>query len=102
MSHPRSRPISLAALTVLDLSPPDMATCAAEAGFSHLGVRLIPATPTEPQHDLVNDAALRRALVARLADTGVKVLDAEIFRLRPETEVSAYEPAVACAAGLGA
>jgi hypothetical protein len=42
------RPISLAALTVLELTPPEMVGCAAEAGFSHVGIRLLPATPTEP------------------------------------------------------
>ncbi|TMG83723.1 MAG: sugar phosphate isomerase/epimerase, partial [Betaproteobacteria bacterium] len=31
-----TRPLSLAALTVLELSPPDMVACAAEAGYSHV------------------------------------------------------------------
>ena len=97
-----TRPISLAALTVLELTPPDMVSCAADAGFSHVGIRLIPATPTEPQYDLVGDTPLLREVVRRLADTGVKVLDVEIFRLKPETDVAAYEPAIACAARLGA
>jgi len=42
------RIFSLSALTVLELPPPDMVTCAREAGYSHVGLRLIPATPTEP------------------------------------------------------
>ena len=97
-----NRPISLAALTVLELSPPDMVTCAAEAGYSHVGIRLIPATPTEPQHELVGDTPLLREVLARLADTGVQVLDAEIFRIKPDTRVAEYEAAVATAARLGA
>ncbi|MBN8441846.1 MAG: sugar phosphate isomerase/epimerase [Thauera sp.] len=97
-----TRPISLAALTVLELAPPDMVTCAAEAGFSHVGIRLLPATPTEPQYDLVGDTPLLRDLERRLADTGVKVLDVEIFRMKPETRVADYEAAVATAARLGA
>lgn len=97
-----NRPISLAALTVLELSPPDMVTCAAEAGFSHVGIRLIPATPTEPQHELVGDTPLLREVLARLADTGVQVLDAEIFRIKPDTRVAGHEAAVATAARLGA
>ena len=36
-----TRPLSLAALTVLELTPPEMVTCAAEAGFSHVGIRLL-------------------------------------------------------------
>lgn len=97
-----TRSISLAALTVLELTPPDMVTCAAEAGFSHVGIRLIAATPTEPQYDLVGDTPLTREIERRLADTGVKVLDVEIFRLKPDTRVADYEAAIATAARLGA
>lgn len=97
-----SRPISLAALTVLELTPPDMVTCAIDAGFSHVGIRLIPATPTEPQYDLVGDAPMLRALEQRLRDTGVRVLDVEIFRIKPDTRIADYEAAMATAARLGA
>jgi sugar phosphate isomerase/epimerase len=97
-----ARPISLAALTVLDLTPGGLVDCAAEAGFSHVGIRLLPATSTEPQYDLVGDTPLLREVERRLADTGVKVLDAEIFRLKPETRVAACEAAIATAARLGA
>ena len=97
-----TRPISLAALTVLELTPPEMVTCAAEAGFSHVGIRLLPATPTEPQYDIVGDTPLLREVERRLADTGVKVLDVEIFRIKPETRVADYEAAIATAARLGA
>jgi sugar phosphate isomerase/epimerase len=97
-----TRPISLAALTVLELTPPELVTCAARAGFSHVGIRLLPATPTEPQYDIVGDTPLLREVESRLADTGVKVLDAEIFRLKPETAVGHYEAAIATAARLGA
>jgi sugar phosphate isomerase/epimerase len=97
-----TRPISLAALTVLELTPPDMVSCAAEAGFSHVGIRLLPATPTEPQYDLVGDTPLLREVQRRLADTGVKVLDVEIFRIKPETRIADYEAAIATAARLGA
>lgn len=101
-----TRPISLAALTVLELTPPQMVTCAAEAGFSHVGIRLLPATPTEARHDIVgnivDDRPLLREVEARLADTGVKVLDVEIFRIKPDTRVADYEAAIATAARLGA
>jgi sugar phosphate isomerase/epimerase len=97
-----TRPISLAALTVLELTPPEMVSCAADAGFSHVGIRLLPATPTEPQYDLVGDTPLLREVAARLADTGVQVLDAEIFRLKPDTRVADCEAAIATAARLGA
>jgi sugar phosphate isomerase/epimerase len=97
-----SRPISLAALTVLELTPPDMVTCAAGAGFTHVGIRLIPATSTEPRYDLIGDMPLVREIERRLAETGIGVLDVEIFRLKPETLVADYEAAIATAARLGA
>ena len=97
-----TRPISLAALTVLELTPPEMVMCAAEAGFSHIGIRLLPATTTEPQYDLVGDTPLLREVERRLAATGVEVLDVEIFRIKPETRVADHEAAIATAARLGA
>ena len=66
---------------MLELTPPEMVTCAAEAGFSHVGIRLLPATTTEPHYDLVGKTPLLREVERRLADTGVKVLDVEIFRI---------------------
>ncbi|KQP49239.1 sugar phosphate isomerase/epimerase [Pseudorhodoferax sp. Leaf274] len=97
-----NRPISLAALTVLELAPPAMVRCAADAGYSHIGMRLIPATATEPQYDIVGDTPLLREVEAALADTGVKVLDAEIFRIQPGKRAADYEAAIATAARLGA
>jgi sugar phosphate isomerase/epimerase len=97
-----TRPISLAALTVLELTPPRMVDCAAEAGFSHVGIRLLPATPTEARYDIVGDTPMLREVERRLADTGVRVLDVEIFRLKPDTRVDDYEAAVATAARLRA
>jgi sugar phosphate isomerase/epimerase len=97
-----NRPLSLAALTVLELTPPAMVTCAHEAGYSHVGIRLIPATPTEPAYDLVGDTPLLREVEARLADTGIRVLDVEIFRIRPDRRAADDEAAIATAARLGA
>ncbi|MGG5292077.1 sugar phosphate isomerase/epimerase family protein [Pseudomonas shirazensis] len=83
---------SLAALTVLELSPPDMVEVAARAGYSHVGLRLEPATPEEHHFPLVADAQLRRQTLQRLRDTGTKVLDIEILRLKPDTQVQAFLP----------
>lgn len=97
-----SRILSLAALTVLELSQVDRIHAAAEAGFSHVGLRLIAATPQEAHEDLVHDPVRRRAVQQALRSTGVQVLDAEIFRLRPATVLADLEPAIALAAELGA
>jgi sugar phosphate isomerase/epimerase len=96
------RAFSLAALTVLELSPPEMVAVAAEAGFSHVGLRLVPATPDEPQYPFIGDTPLVRETLARLAATGVKCLDVEIVRLKPDTNVADYVPMLETGARLGA
>lgn len=97
-----ARSIGLAALTVLELTPPQMVDCAAQAGYSHVGLRLIPATPSEPHYATIGDTPLMREVLARLADTSVAVLDVEILRLRPETDVRDFLPLLETAARLHA
>jgi sugar phosphate isomerase/epimerase len=96
------RPIALAALTVLELTPPQMVDCAAQAGYSHVGLRLIPATPTEPHYATIGDTPLMREVTARLAATGIGVLDVEILRLKPDTDVRHFLPVLETAARVGA
>jgi sugar phosphate isomerase/epimerase len=96
------RKLSLSALTVLELTPPQMVTCAAQAGYDFVGLRLLPATQTEVRHDIVGRTPLMRETLAALKDTGIGVLDAEILRLKPETNVADYEPMLATAAEFGA
>ncbi|HEY3180774.1 MAG TPA: sugar phosphate isomerase/epimerase family protein [Casimicrobiaceae bacterium] len=95
-------PIGLAALTVLELSPPDMVSCAAEAGFASIGLRLVPPTAEEVQHPMIGDTPLVRETARRLADTGIPVLDIELFRLKPDTNVADYRAALETGARLGA
>jgi sugar phosphate isomerase/epimerase len=99
MAH---RSIGVAPLTHLALSPAQMVSNAAAAGFDGVGLRLIPATPTEPQHKCIGDTAAVRETEQRLKDSGLKVLDIEIFRLQPETRISDFEAALATGARLGA
>ncbi|HEV3240010.1 MAG TPA: sugar phosphate isomerase/epimerase [Casimicrobiaceae bacterium] len=97
-----TRALSLAALTVLELSPPQMVACAADAGYAHVGLRLLPATDNEPTWPVIGDTPMVRELERRLADSGVRTLDIEIFRLRPETDTRSYLPALETGARLGA
>jgi sugar phosphate isomerase/epimerase len=89
MSTRSHRRISLGYLTVNGVSLAEHITVAAEAGFESVGLRLLGSRPPEPEH-FRNEATLREA-EKRLADTGVTVLDSEIFWLRPDTDVSAYK-----------
>lgn len=96
------RIFSLASLTVLEVSPPEMIEIAARAGYSHVGLRLVPATLEEQHFPLVADPGLLRQTLTRLRDTGIRVLDVEILRLKPETCVADFEVILAVGAELGA
>jgi sugar phosphate isomerase/epimerase len=102
MSKKNRRPLSLAALTVIELTPPQMVQCAADAGYDFVGLRLLPATDQEVRYDFIGDTPLKRETLACLKDTGVRVLDAEILRLKPDTDVTTYLPMLETAAELGA
>ena len=90
------RKIALAALTCIELAPPELVSAAAAAGYDCVGLRLIP----------VAGQTLRpfeqRELERRLADTGVSVMDVEVFRLSPDTRIADFEPTLAIAARLRA
>jgi len=92
----QARPIGLAALTVLELAPHEQVSAAADAGYDCVGLRLVRvASQTLPPFD-------ERETERRLADSGVRVLDVEVFRLAPETRVAEFEPVLAAAARLRA
>lgn len=78
-----------------------MVEAAARAGYSHVGLRLVPATEQEQHYPLVANADLRRQTQARLRDTGIQVLDLEILRLKPDTCVADFEAILAVGAELG-
>jgi sugar phosphate isomerase/epimerase len=97
------RQISLAHLTVLDTTPPELVTVAATAGFRSIGIRLT-ATPSVgiPPYDILNDGPLLRETLSRLADTGVSVLDTEFLRFEPEHPIGIPEGFLEVSARLGA
>lgn len=72
-------------------------SCAADAGYSHVGLRLVPVAGQPHVHPL--DAS---AIERRLRDTGIKVLDVEVFRLDAQTRVADFEDMLATCARLGA
>ncbi len=93
---------SLAHLTVLSLTPPQLVEVAARTGYEYVGVRITRVTPQEVLYDLARDRALMRETKARLADTGVAVLDVELFRMDPALEPEHFEPELDASAELGA
>jgi sugar phosphate isomerase/epimerase len=93
---------SLAHLTVLDLTPPEVISVAAAAGCAQAGLRLIPVAPGAEGYPLMDDAAMMRETLARMADTGVTVADLEIVMLRADTDIAALRPFLEAGARLGA
>jgi len=98
-----THPISLAHLTVLDTTPPELVTVAAEAGFRTVGIRLT-ATPSVgvPPYDVLHDGPVLRETLRRLADTGVAVLDTEFLRFEPDQPVGVPDGFLEVSARLGA
>jgi sugar phosphate isomerase/epimerase len=96
------RRLSLASLTALHVPPPELIRLAEAAGLGLVGaLRLVPASDGTGA-DLVGDVALRRATAQALADTGLGVLDVEVFRVRPGVSAADAEPLLAIGAELGA
>ena len=93
---------SLAHLTVLSLPPPEVLRVAARTGYRSVGLRLLAAPGALPVYPLMHDAALLRATRAAMAETGIAVLDIELVRLTPDSDVTSLEPFIAAGAELGA
>jgi sugar phosphate isomerase/epimerase len=103
VSIPSGRTLSLAHLTVLDTTPPELVTVAAAAGFRTVGIRLT-ATPSVgvPPYDCLREGPMLRETLTRLADTGVSVLDTEFLRFEPEQPTGIPEGFLEVSARLGA
>lgn len=93
---------SLAHLTVLSLTPPQVVDVAARTGYRYVSLRLTRVTPEEPLYDLAHDKPLMRETKARLAATGMAVLDIELFRMDPSLDAESFLPVLNAAAELGA
>jgi sugar phosphate isomerase/epimerase len=95
------RDLSLAHLTVLHASPPDLLAMAGRCGYRYVGLRLTEVTGGDAW-PLIGDRKLMKATRAEMAASGVGVLDVELARLRPETRVEEFEPMLEAAAELNA
>jgi sugar phosphate isomerase/epimerase len=100
---PSRHPLSLAHLTVLDTTPPELVSVAAAAGFRTIGIRLT-ATPSVgvPPYDCLREGPLLRETLLRLRHTGVSVLDTEFLRFEPGEPVGIPEGFLEVSARLGA
>lgn len=95
-----ARPLSLAALTILDAGPAGQIRAAAEAGWRSVGLRLMPLLPTDPH--VVGNPAAEGEVVHLLKETGLAVLEIGVFPLKPEMDWPLIEAVVAFSASIGA
>ena len=93
---------SLAHLTVLQCSPLEMVTIASKTGYQFVSLRMTAVTPNEKTYPLMDDRAMMKETKARMADTGVRVLDIELARMDPQTEPEVYLKFLEAGAELGA
>jgi sugar phosphate isomerase/epimerase len=94
--------LSLAYLTVPDVSPVGSVEVAAAAGFDCVGLRLLPAIPGEIVYPLISDRRLRNEVRAALSDTGVRIGDLELIRLGADSSPDDFLPFFECAQSLDA
>ena len=93
---------SLAHLTALSLSPPELVDAAAAAGYRYVGLRMTRVTMEEPHYPLTYDPALMRATKTHLAATGIEVLDIELARITSGDNPRDYLRFLEAGAELGA
>jgi sugar phosphate isomerase/epimerase len=94
--------LSLPHLTMLAATPPQVVTAAASAGFSAVGLRLIPTMQGEAQHPMIGETQMMRETLSLLSNHGLRVLDIEAIWLKPKTRVRDFVSAIEAAAKLGA
>lgn len=93
---------SLAHLTALSLSPPELIDAAAAGGYRYVGLRMTKVTAEEPHYPLTYDPALMRATKTHLAATGIEVLDIELARFTSGDSPRDYLRFLEAGAELGA
>lgn len=93
---------SLAHLTALDADPIALIDAGERAGFDAVGLRIVPPFQADSIVEVVGNAAILRSIKARLASSGMSILDIEAIWLTPETNVETLIPALETGAELGA
>lgn len=97
-----AKEFSLAHLTVLGCSPPEMTYIAARAGYDFVSFRPIyMGLPGEPNYALAENKKMLRQTKAALTEAGVKLLDIELARICDGINPKRYLPAMEVAAELG-
>jgi len=97
-----NRQFSLAHLTVLGCTPPEMTYIAARTGYDFVSLRLIPMGVPGEQAFSPDDKVMIRKTKAALKETGIKFLDLELARILTNQKPKTYLAAMEVGAELGA
>ena len=80
-----AKEFSLAYLTIPGVEPVEQIKIARDAGYDYVSLRTIPmGQPGEPQICLERDPELTENIRQTLKDTGMKLLDIELVRVRED------------------
>ena len=93
--------VSLSALSLLPIEPPDAVRIARDSGFGMMGLRLTPSS-SGVDFGMLTDPRMVARTVSSLAEHGVTVLDAEVVWIRPGSRSDDFVPLLDVAAALGA
>lgn len=94
------RLLSLAALTILDAGPAGQIRAAANAGWSSVGLRLMPLLDSDAR--VVGSPSAEAEVELLLEETGLSVLEIGVFPVKPDMDWALIEAVVAFCAGLDA
>ncbi|WP_342363918.1 sugar phosphate isomerase/epimerase family protein [Terrarubrum flagellatum] len=98
----RDNLLSLHHLTVSDVPAPELVDIAAATGCRYVGVFVRGAQRDNDPFPVISGDAARRALIARLDATGVRVHNLEVFIIRPSTRPGDFDAALEMGAAIGA
>jgi sugar phosphate isomerase/epimerase len=92
---------SVAYLTVSGADPVDQIEAAAEAGLDAVGLRVVAPLGLSLAYPIAGNPARIREIRNACKQTGIRVLDSEVFTLTPQTDVDSWMPELAAAADIG-
>jgi len=94
--------VSVSHLTALDAEPEAFITAAARAGFSGVGLRVLPPRHAPLQYPVAVDPPRCKALRAQADDLGITVFEAESFTMEADATLEKFLPGLEAGAVLGA
>jgi sugar phosphate isomerase/epimerase len=93
--------LTLGWLTLLNATPAEVITAAADAAFKSVSIRITGRRLSDPYAEIVGNKVAMRDLKQRLADGGLRLSNTSIYHLSPEVTLDHLRPAIEASAELG-